>query len=49
MGSKLECRDTRYIKNENISLGCGKNIVCHEADETGQKTRSSLFYNASSK
>ena len=48
MGSKLECRDTRYIKNENISLGCGKNIVCHEADETGQKTRSSLFYNASS-
>ena len=43
MGSKQECRETRYIKSENISLSSGKNIVCHEADKTRHRTISSIF------
>ena len=43
MGSKWECRDTRYRKIENISLSSVKTIVCHKADETGHRTRSSIF------
>ena len=49
MVSKREFRKNRYRKIENISLSSGKTIVCREADNNGHRTRSSIFYNASSK